>query len=259
MEQEYTISTGMKVFYGLLAAGMFVFAVFLLNMHPYTQFLLLIPLIISISGALILINVFRRKVVIYNDCILVVSIFATKQLDFNNIKGCRVGQKTISIVPVSPEYPKIMIGNYSDFANDSQLVAFINEKFKDIDKADMEESREAALQDVSLGATETERKTYVKKANNIAIGYNVGGFAFGFACAFINKNWSLIILLLYPLLGIMLMCFNKRLIKFVSNHKTSVYGFVMPGILFSSFILLISSFFDYTIYIQVTYGYRLLV
>jgi hypothetical protein len=87
----------------------------------------------------------------------------------------------------------------------------------------------------------------IKKANKIAVAYNICGIALGFILIFFNNKLSIILLLACPLAGIFIMAFSKGLIKFISSAKRSPYAFIMPGTMLPGFILLIKSLDQYTI------------
>src|ERR1700761_5334935 len=103
MGREYTISTGIKIFYILLAVGMFIFAFVLLKTPQSQPALLLIPLLFIAGAGLIVANVIRSKVIVYNDSIVSVKLFSTKEMAFNDIKGCRIGQKFLALESNSGE------------------------------------------------------------------------------------------------------------------------------------------------------------
>jgi hypothetical protein len=239
MEQEYTISTGTKIFYGLLAAGMLVFAVYLFDIRnpSVSEGIMLFPILIIAGSVLIVANFIKRKVVIYDDSILVISLFKEKELDFKNIKGCRIGSKLIVIEPVSPEYSRILIGNYIDFGGSSQMTAQIKEKCKDLDAEDYENERKQLLQDTSLGFSETDREAKLKNAKTIAIIYSIGGWGVFALALFTDSKIGIIIAMLYPFLGFGLMWYSKGVIKVITNIKTSVYPHIMVGFMPTAMLL----------------------
>jgi hypothetical protein len=247
MEQEYTTSLGYKIFYSLLGAGMIIFAFFLGDIRSPNQpeALLLIPLILLTGSVLIFINIVRRKVVIYNDSILVVNLFTNKEVDFKDIKGCRIGSKLIVIEPVSAEYPTIRIGNYIDFSNSSQLTATIKEKFKDLDAEDYANEHKQFLQDASLGFTEADREAKLKKAKAIALGYMIGGWVVFFLALFFNVRFFEMIAMAYPVIGILIMLSSKGLIKFITNFKTSIYPSIIFGYMPAAIFVLVMGLEEY--------------
>jgi len=250
MEQEYSISTGMKIFYGVLAIGLFGFSIFLFsikspNVNPAVY---LLPLAVMAGSVLIIINIIKKKVTVYDDRIICANLFSTRELAFNDIKGCRVGQKTIYIEPVSDTSSKIVINNYDDLVDSQELTKYLKEHFKDIDKAELEIERDRLLHDTSIGATEADREKRLRNTKQISWAYNIIGMAVALAMIlFTNNKLTVILLLAYPLLGVLIMLSSKGLIKFLSNTKTSMYGFTMLGITLPGFVLLIKSLFQYAL------------
>jgi len=247
---EYTVSTGMKIFYGLLAIGMFVFSVFLVNVYnpSVTHAVLLFPLFLTAGAVLIIVNLIKRGIVIDDHSILCNNLFSRKELEFTRIKGCRIGQKAIYIEPLSSDDPTIVIGNYSDLTKSDELARWVKAHFKDLDSIDLEKERQELSQNPELGSTEAERQGTLKRAKNIAITYNIAGIALSFAMIFYNAKTGTIILLSYPLIGVMIMIFSKGIIKFISKAKRSVYPSISLGMALPSFLLLIKSLGEYSIF-----------
>lgn len=246
MGREYTISTGMKIFYILIAAGMFVFAIVLLKTPQDQSLLLLFPLLIIAGSALIIVNALKRKVIIYDDSILCIKLFSRKELAFNDIKGCRIGQKVISLESNSGD--KMTISNYSDLSDSSGLESWIKENFKDLDAIDLKQDEESVLHDSSLGYTVADREHKLKIAKRVAIAYNIVGVAV-FALIFLGKGHPIVIMgLFYPLLGIVIMKFSKGLIKFAGNSKRSVTPFLFLGFMFPVITMLVVVITDYQIF-----------
>ncbi len=97
MDQEYTITIFSKIFYSILSIGMFVFAIFLFSIYKpsVTSVVLLFPISILIISVLILINVFKRRIILSEQSVFYSNIFATKELAIEAIKGCRIESKVI--------------------------------------------------------------------------------------------------------------------------------------------------------------------
>jgi len=231
MGREYTVSTGMKIFYILLTVGMFVFAIVLFDISKDQPLFLLFPLVLIAGAVLIIINVLKRKVIIYDDSIVCINLFSTKEISFSDIKGCRIGDKYISIEPVSQQTPKISITNYSDFGDSSQLKSWFSDNFTDLDAADLKFDEEKLMHDPTLGATEEDRKHALKRAKQFAGAYNIIGPVISFVTLLLLNNISAlcIIGLIYPLLAVLLMKFSRGLIKFIGNSKRSASSFIMIG------------------------------
>ncbi|HEY4322782.1 MAG TPA: hypothetical protein VGN20_02320 [Mucilaginibacter sp.] len=248
--EEFTNSTGMKIFYGAIALFMIGFSLFLFNMdHSKAgNGVLAIPVIFVILALVILVSQFKRKIIISADSIVSINAFGRKELPTADVKGCRINQKTISIEPISSSSPKIVINNYSDLSSSDDLVTWLNTNFIDLDTSDLKEEHAKVLNDTSLGFTEEEREQKLIRAKRISMAYNICGSVLLFLGIFLRSNYTTtVMLLIYPLAGILLMVFSNGLIRFASDSKKSAYPFIFVGFMLPAFALLLKSF-DYQIY-----------
>ncbi len=240
MEQEFTITTGGKIYYGFLACFLAAVAIIVWKV-AYDQSAATPFAIVLFSLAVFMGGHLRKKVIISADRIIATNLIRTIELPTANVKGCRIGPKVISVIPDSPALSKIVINNYSNFGNSNDLVNWLRENFNDLDQADLETAREMVRHNTSLGATEKQREAKIKQARIIAIIYSIVGFAGGFICIPFIGNATTpvlpVILMQYPLIGILLMAGSKGLIKFVSNPRTSVNSFVYMGLFVPILIL----------------------
>lgn len=249
MEQEYTIAPGMKIFYAVLALAAFSFSLFMLTPSKHAVLAVwLFSFSFMAIALLIVINLLKRKVVISEHGILCITLFSRKELDFAAIKGYRIGKKVIYLEPVATGDPTIIIGNYIDLSKSGELLRWVKAAFEDLDAMDLENQRREVGQNVAWGSTEDKRRSNLSKAKNIAIGYNVVGLLLGFVLIFSNDKRIVLLLLAYPLIGIALMIFSKGMIKFTSSSKRSVNGYILLGVSLPSFMLLIKSLGEYTLF-----------
>lgn len=250
MGQEFTISKGMKIFYIAIAVFLFGFAMFLFSLDHSKAgpAVLLMPISLLVFAIIIVVNQVRSKVIISKYSVIKINAFSKKELLTVNIKGCRIGEKTISIEPASSSDSKIIINNYIDLSESEYLVKWLKENFKDLDSTDLKEEQKKILQDQGLGSTQAEREGKLAKAKQVALVYNILGMILGFALIFFkNTLFVAILMLAYPLLGIVIIIFSNGLIKFVSSKKRSVFSFIMPGLILPVFMMLIKSLAGYEI------------
>jgi hypothetical protein len=251
MEEEFTITTGWKIFYGIFALLLGAGGVFLLVAglkNPDTM----LPAVVGglvIAGLAVLIGgQLRKKVIISADRIVHTNVLQTREIPAASVKGCRIGPKVIVIEADSPNYAKITINNYSDFANSADLVNWLKQNFKDLNVADLADERERLLQDTRLGATKEEREAKINNAKWVAIIYSAAGLIFGFASIPFDQNKTIAILLIvYPLLGIIIMGTSWGLIRFLSDSRKSVRSFIVLGFFGPVIMLCISSGSSYNI------------
>jgi len=229
---------------------MFIFAIVLLKIPQLQPVLLLFPLMILAGTVLIIVNVLKRKVVIYDDSIVCINLFSRKEIAFSDIKGCRIGDKLISVEPLSQQTPKIAISNYSDLGDSDQLKSWFRDNFADLDAADLKQDEEKLLHDPTLGYSEEDRKQALSKAKLIAGAYNIIGPVICFVFLLFHKGIALVIIgLIYPLTGVLIMRFSHGLIKFLGNSKRSVIPFILIGFMMPVIFLMIVSISDYQVFI----------
>ena len=251
MEQEFTVATGWKIFYGLIAAFMAGFAMFLftLDHSKAGEAVLLLPIFILLFALLIALSQFRKKVTISVDTVIQINAFTTKELPTKDIKGYRIGEKVIYIEPISSVNPKIAIGNWSDMSGAEDLTVWIRENFTDLDAADLKNEKDKLLHDTDLGFSEQEREEKLAKAKRIALVYTITGIATGIAALFFSDNYLVTTLALsFPLIGIAVMKTSNGLIKFFSNRKRSVYPYILFGFYIPVLVPFFSSVLEYDIF-----------
>lgn len=248
MEQEYKVGLFGKIFYGLAAGGVAVFFAFLLIAHPKGIALSLFLVLPIIALLLILINLFKSKVIVTDDSITRQRLFYTRTLNFADIKGVRIESKIIFIEPLDASYSQIKISNYDDLAKSEELTKWLREKFTDLDKVDREKEKEALLNDDSLGFTPVEREAKISKMRQIAIAYNIWGFVMCLILIFIrNSSVSFWTGALYPLFGIAIMRFSNGLIKFVGASQRSLHMGIFLGLAMSVINVLITAIVEYKV------------
>lgn len=189
---------------------------------------------------LVVLNVIRKRVVVEADSITYTGIFSQKRLPFLSIRGYRIGFKNIYLEPLQPGDPTIVIWHYRDLENGRDLMLWVTEAFQDLNTADRASQRATILTNVRLGATEEVRMKKLVRAHSFAQIYNVGSLPL-ILILFLNTGKTVILLLVYPLIGILLMIAGRGLIKFQSDRQRSICSFVFFGIFVPGFALLIKT------------------
>ena len=236
MEQEYVISNGYKIFYTVIATLILGFALFLISSLTLgNKVVIIIPILMSCGGVLILVNTFKRKIIISEDNVAMVNIFSTRSLACNDIKGIRWSSKRIIIESKTPSESSIVIRGYDDFTNSEDISKWLTTNFKDLDVYDREADKERILNDANLGSTEKDRQAKLDKARQFALAYIIWGAISGLITIFLNNKFmSVFTGMVYPLLGIVLMKYSYGLNKFiVSTNKSArlglIFGFLVPA------------------------------
>jgi len=254
METEYTTSTGYKVFYGIVSFLVLAIAFFLFTTASGNALDIIFPALMLGLSILIIINLFKRKVVIRDTDIRYTWVFKNVSLAFTEIKGYRFLDKKIIMIEGQQAGKSIRIGNYDSLEDSDGLTGWIMGNFTDLDKSDLEEDKRQILQDRSIGATEEERERKLNNSRRIATIYSVAGAVMFFIAEIMMSTGSdksvnfLIqgILLVYPIIGILLMRFSSGLIVLYAK-KSSAHASVFTGLFFPSLTLVITSFLGYHI------------
>ncbi|WP_290335283.1 hypothetical protein [Ferruginibacter paludis] len=248
-EWEYPLSGFTKIFYSLTSAAIFLFGLYLGSTPSPAgiAFSLTVVSVLMLLAGLIVLNVARKKLVITKDRILYTSLFSTRELPIQSIRGYRVSSKAIVIEPSSPEYGRIYIGNYTDLANSSDIRKWVMANFKDVNAEDLAIARHQMLEDPTVGNSPEEREKSYQRAKVFAYGYNTIAIITGIVMALISSAFSNICLLLIPWIGVVVMFSNKGLIKLYGASNRSINPYVMPGIVLSSVCMLVKSAKLYTL------------
>ena len=259
MEENFTVSTGWKTFYGALAAALIIFALFLVNViHSSGNSALLIILVLFFAiGCAILYNLYKRKVTVSSTGIGYTTLFGTKQLFKDEIKGFRVGQKAIIIEPKTSS-SKIRIDDYTILKNYKDLVQCLDNNYADLNKEEYEKQKSEILSNELLGATTADRESKVKQAVLYTQIYTYVGMGVFFSVMYFHPDNNLFTygLLLYPLIGIWLFANGKGIIKLFNkkNNNTSAYPSIALGIFFPAVALIMKTILDIHILALTNFG-----
>lgn len=226
MNQEFPVSKGQRVFYFIMALITLGFGVFLgINFVSRNPVGSAFGILLSGSSILIVIGTLKRKIIVYDDRIIHVNLFRTRKLSLTDIKGCRIGQKVISIVPNTTAQSKIIINNYIEYKGIAELTKWLHENFIDLDLVDYQTDLDSVMNDPRLGIIETDRKNAIHKARIIAITYNlVGGLFLILLFGFKRSSIFDAILVIYPFIAVIIIASSKGLIKFFAKQPTPYYS-----------------------------------
>ncbi|RWY57169.1 hypothetical protein [Mucilaginibacter gilvus] len=232
MEQEYTISRGWKIFYGLVSLASFAFGAFLASKISTAS-----SLGGAISGSILLIGVgivlglylVRRKVVLSNDSISVSGILGTRTFANYDVKGFRVEEKAILIYSIAEGRRRIMINDYDSLGDNDGLITELSERYTDLNAEEYESQLTDILQSNEFGLSEDERMNSLRSAGKLALAYNLLGIigliiCFFFLDAILSSDIYSVVAMIYPLVGIAIMSKKKGLIKFAAKKTSPVYS-----------------------------------
>ncbi|WP_295792754.1 hypothetical protein [Mucilaginibacter sp.] len=236
MEQEFTTSTFFKILYGFLAIILIGFAIFFFNngTGKAGPALFIFPVVMLALAVVIIINLYKRKVVVSDYGVAYTSVWGTKELVKTDIKGFRIGDKATVIEPAADGYSKITIRDFSSIGNSKDLIALLGYSYSDLNKIEYDEQKELLLQDEELGRTAEDRAGKLKTLSRYTTIFSTVGFVMFFVILYLRLNHPLlpVFLLIYPLIGILLFGFGKGVIRLFSK-KNSPYPAVGIGTVFS--------------------------
>jgi multidrug transporter EmrE-like cation transporter len=248
MEQKYKISIGYKIFYGIGAAAIAGFGIFLLSKTPASNNItggIIISAVLFALSCLFALYIIKRRVILTDEEIIVKGAFGTRQAYINDIKGIRSNGKAIFIYLLDDNKKKITINDYDAIGKSDELKNWLKSNLRDLDSEEYEEQKAVILQDSDLGFTQEEREAKLKKVSVIALVYSGIAFVLMLVSIFFHQSNLLLsmTLLAFPLIGIALMAFSRGLIR-LNIKKGSAYPSVFIGLVFACFALLMQSIID---------------
>lgn len=257
MDREFSISTGYKIFYGIMALFIIGMGLFFFSLSPAkTPFLYVFAFMLIVLGIVLGLYKFKSNISIYQDRLTQTSLFKTKAISLTDIKGFRIETKLLYVESVSSA--KITLRSYTEYADYEELVQWLRENYKDLDSVDYQADLQRVLTDTSLGYTEQDREAALKKAKLTAWSFNIIGVVL-LGISFLNKivfqakhNQVLdVILLLYPILGVFVLFTGKGLIRLYITKRSPFYS-IYIGMFSVLMALFIKSIADYHI-LQLTH------
>ncbi|MGN8068017.1 hypothetical protein [Mucilaginibacter sp. 22184] len=236
MNQEFPVSTGYKIFYGVIALGMIGLGAFLLTTPtPGSAAIYLFPLFFIIGGIILVADKLKSNISIYPDSFVQTGLFKTKSIALTDIKGFRIESKVFYIESATS---KMTVRSYSELADYRELLLWLRENYQDLVAADYKADLQKILTDQSLGYTEEDRKAALKKAKIISFTYNILGVVL-FLINFLVGHDAFYegLLIMYPIISIFILFTGKGLIYFYINKQSPYYS-----ICFGAFAAIVAMF-----------------
>jgi hypothetical protein len=190
-----------------------------------------------------LLDTIKSKFVIDSDKIFTVSTFSNRQLFLNEIKGYRITEKFIFIEPNDTNKKKIKVSTY--FGNTNEIVAWLWERYPDLDIAQANRQKEEILNDEQLGATIEEREAKLMTARKTAKILNWTGVLIGVWAIFFPSpyRYAIIASVAFPIICLIALKYFRGLIS-IDEKKGSAYPTIILAIAASGMGLCIRALFD---------------
>lgn len=211
--------------------------------------LLVTPFSIGIIIFLIygLINIKKRRFIIDNEKLISISLFKTKELYYDEIKGYKVNERWILIIPKDNKKKKIKVDR--SMSGTQEALSWISEKFDDLDVVSKINEEEEILNNESIGWTREIREEKLLNARKTTKVLNILGIiSFVWTVFFpVPYNYAILSTLTIPISAVLATKFFSGLIR-LDERKDSAYPTVIYALTLPSLGLSIRSLLDFEIF-----------
>lgn len=236
-DKVYTISTGWKIFHGLGAICIAGFSLWILMKTATEKGAapgIVLSLLFFTGAVLLMLYTVRRRVILSNTSIAVRGMFMTKQLLNADIKGFRFGDKAIFIEPTNPSLSRLRINDYISIGNQGEFIKSLSDRYANLDVISYQNNLAKVYNDTELGPTTEDRILNFKRYKQFAFTYNFGGIllfviSLIFSDFMFKNDLPKIVIVLYPLLGLLLLIVCKGQVKVITG-KNSAYSGIVAGL-----------------------------
>jgi hypothetical protein len=253
--KEYKIAKGSAIFIYLftpLLIGLFGWLLILPfqsgDFSPNASWIL-IPLSIAMIAIMIfgVIDAHKGRLIIKEDRIISVSLFSSKELHLDDIKGFTVNEHYIFLEPNDKQKKKIKISKYT--GGYSEILYWLTQSYPDLDQQNKIEEQQDILNDETIGWTREARKENLSKARQTArvINWTAGLTA---AWTFFHPTpyqYSILTAMIIPIVALSVVKFSGGLIR-VDDKKGSSYPSVIYAFIYPSLGIMLRGILDYNIF-----------
>jgi len=253
--KEYKIGKGWAIFIYIftpLLIALFAWILimpFVLDDTPIEMLYFLAPLSIGMIAYMVvgLLDTIKGKVIISSDTVSIRSTFINRDLEFDKIKGFKVEQNYIYILPNTTTKKRIKISTY--IGNSGELTTWLRSKFPDLHQVNKEKENAEILDNFEYGRNTKERSFQLHQAKKIAKVLNwAGGLIFAWTL-FKPEPYLYAILasISLPIIATFIVIYYKGLIR-INEEKGSASPTVIVAVLITSCGLLLRALLDYNIF-----------
>lgn len=253
--KTYKTAKGWRIFIYITAPLLATLSLYVISIPFTTQSSSIISdvLLITVSIAMITLCVIgsleisKAKITIHeNATITVKSIFNTRSLRFNEIKGYSINDKYICIVPKNNLLKQLKIHTY--FKNIEEIQHWIYITFPNLDKEKTLNETDSILKNTAFGTDKSERKRKLKKAKTISIILNILSICIGLCLFFIpeyGKQLTIITIAFFASCIASIIYF-KGLIK-IDQENNSAYPTLFWAFFCTCCVLTLKAIFGFNI------------
>ena len=197
-----------------------------------------------------IIEVKKTKLTIQNNQFIKTRIFSIRILNFTEVKGIRIGQNYIYIIPNNNK-KKIGVTKY--FEHKLELEGYLLNKYKDLDEIDKINEKNELYTNKKFGKNKKEIKNKVKEVKKITKPLNITGLSLALIHIFsiLPYMFSLILNMLICISALILIVRSKGLIQVYSDEESPYPNLnsavAMPPLAFLYTALVKYNIYDYTI------------
>lgn len=209
----------------------------------------LVLLSVSVIAGMVvgLLAVFKSKLIITDNSIKTINIFSTRELRYDEIRGCSFSEQVVIIKPQDDQKKSIKITRFTEAYYD--ILDWLLQNFPDAEAQDAIYEEEDILNDETLGTTQEIRAKKLTKARKIASTVNwLAGFIATWTLFFPTPyQYAWLASLVTPIVALIVVKLSGGLIR-VDERKGSAYPSVVYALIYPSIALFARSFFDYDIF-----------
>lgn len=252
--KEYKIGKGWAIFIYIFAPlfiALFVWLLimpFLLDDASIEMLYFFAPISLAMIGIAVvgLLDTIKGKVIVSSDTLSIRSTFINRDLKFQEIKGFRVEQNYIFVLPNTEKKKRIKISSY--IGNSSEFIMWLTSNFPDLHQVNEEKEETEILDNFDYGRNAEERSFRLNQAKKVSKVLNWAGGLILVWTLFIPEPYEYAILasISLPVIVLVSVIYYKGLIR-IDEKKGSVYPTVFIAILMSSCGLFLRALLDYDI------------
>lgn len=254
MQQEFRLGKGWRIFKyvaspAMIALGLFVaFMSFFASPVEWTLVLILLPIGLGLTAMMLygLLETIRSKVLVFDGKVQQIGVFRNKELKLSQIKGFKVSQNYIHLVPHHPQLPDIKFSIY--YGNRHQLSQWLTANFSDLDEAEQLTEVHEILSKEAFGWNEEQRAHRLHSARKVAKTLNISGTVTGLWLFFYPNPYEALaaINLVFPLLVIGALHYYKGLVR-LDEKQNSIYPSLFLALLMPSLGLIMRGALEFDV------------
>lgn len=184
---------------------------------------------------------------ISEDSIILKGAMRTRQLNFDQIKGYRVDDSYIYVLPKSKQQKTIKISNY--LKGKDEIVHWLGLHFEDLDLVELINEQNEMMENTNFGDTEIERSINLEKTTKLTKTMNWAGVSIAIWTLIFFDPYELSILLCiaFPLVSLIIIRYSKGMIR-IDEFNNTLYPSLAGAVLMPSLAILIRGIVDFEVF-----------